>query len=127
MLSDTWISGTVVRGNGFGRKLGFPTANLELMPESERPREGIYAGWVKIGEENFKGALHVGPRPAVNDFTATIEVHILDFDGRDLYGQRISLGLVKRLRDVKDFDSLDDLRQAIAEDCAQAGRYLAAS
>ena len=127
MSSDTWISGKVVHGKGFGKKLGFPTANLELIQGEERPAEGIYACWAKIGEEKFGGALHVGPRPAISDETPTIEVHILDFDERDLYGQTISLQLVQRLRDVQKFDSLQELAQAIAQDCNEARTYLAAS
>jgi riboflavin kinase/FMN adenylyltransferase len=128
------ISGKVVRGNGFGRKIGFPTANVELAKNSQRPADGIYACWVKIhpdsepgSESRYMGALHVGPRPAIGDVVPTIEVHILDFAGRDLYGQQLSLQLVKRLRDVKNFDSMDELKAAIQKDCEEVRRYFAAS
>lgn len=112
------ISGVVVRGKGFGKTLGFPTANIELDKNSQRPGNGVYACWVRIGDEekSWAGALHAGPRPAVHDMTPTVEVHILDFDGRDLYGQHVALDLVKRLRDVQNFDSHNDLAKAIEED-----------
>lgn len=112
------IRGTVVHGNGFGETLGFPTANVQIDKNSQRPSDGIYACWVRIGEEEKKwaGALHAGPRPAIGDSLPTIEVHILDFDGRDLYGQRVSLELVRRLRDVQNFASLDALAKEIGED-----------
>lgn len=126
MLSDTWISGIVIHGNGFGRTLGFPTANVELEEKSQRPRDGIYACWVNIGNETWKGALHAGPRPAIGETTPTVEVHILDFDGRDLYGEKISLQIVQRLRHVKNFESIEQLQKAIANDCENARRYFAA-
>ena len=127
--------GVVVRGKGFGETLGFPTANIQLDPDSERPADGIYACWVTIGEwavpsdgraspKRWAGALHVGPRPAIGDPTPTIEVHLLDFDGREIYGQRLELEVVARLRDVQNFATTADLAAAIARDCAAARKLL---
>ncbi|MEK7557335.1 MAG: riboflavin kinase [Patescibacteria group bacterium] len=118
----TLITGTVQRSSGLGHTLGFPTANLELDPGRERPRDGIYACWVEIENEGqrWAGALHVGPRPAVGKAAPSIEVHILDFPDQDLTGKHLALHLVKRLRDVKNFASLEELKVAIAKDCEEA-------
>lgn len=120
------LRGLVIRGNGYGKKLGFPTANLEIENPGERPQDGIYACWVNIGEEKerYQGALHVGPRPAVRDMTSTVEVHILNFPERDLLGQNLTLTVIHRLRDVKNFASPEELARAIAQDCEDVRRTL---
>lgn len=122
----TLITGTVQRGSGLGQKLGFPTANLQLDDGAERPADGIYACWVEIRDEvqRWMGALHAGPRPAVGDLAASVEVHILDFPERELEGKHLTLTVVKRLRDVKNFASLEELKEAIAQDCVNARRIL---
>jgi riboflavin kinase/FMN adenylyltransferase len=116
------ITGEVVRGAGRGRALGMATANLR--PESELlPRPGIYAGRAVILDGNGQGAhlcaLSVGTNPTFTDAgTLTIEAHLLDFDA-DLYGRRLRLEIVHRLRDERRFDSSAALMTQIADDIAR--------
>ena len=114
-----WLSGVVVRGDGRGRELGFPTANIELNAESSRPADGVYAGWVRLADDVklYKGAVHVGPRPTFDDVKPMVEVHLIDFPDRDLYGERISFQCVERLRDIERFASAKELTQALWRDC----------
>lgn len=120
-----WISGLVVPGDGRGRTLGFPTANLWLDHEVEKPEDGIYAAWVMIEHDPrlFRAVMHVGPRPTVAG-EDTIEVHLLESDYIDLYGKKLLFSPVKKLRNVEKFESLDDLLDAIADDCRIALKLL---
>jgi riboflavin kinase/FMN adenylyltransferase len=111
------ISGKVTYGQQLGRKLGFPTANLNLN-RFRAPLAGVYAVWVKIQgmAGRFKGAANVGVRPTIGDKVKPIlEVHFLDFD-QQLYGQRIIVEFVHKIRDEQQFTSLDNLAESIGED-----------
>lgn len=117
------FTGTVVRGLQNGRKLGYPTANLQLSDERKLiPRTGIYAVRVlyKPKSENlpaqvYAGMMSIGYNPTFDGKTQTIEVNILDFDG-DLYGEQLTVELVDFIRNEKKFDSIDELIAAIADD-----------
>ena len=111
------ISGKVTYGQQLGRKLGFPTANINLN-RFRAPLAGVYAVWVEIEgmSERFKGAANVGVRPTIGDKVKPIlEVHLLDFD-QQLYGQRITVEFVHKIRDEQQFTSLDNLAESIGED-----------
>jgi riboflavin kinase / FMN adenylyltransferase len=115
------LRGTVVRGDGRGSGLGFPTANLELdEPDKLLPAAGIYAVHAYVAGRRHEALLHLGARPAFGDDATAIEVHILDFDG-DLYGRSLDLRLCARLRGVEAFASIDALVAAMHRDVA-AGR-----
>ena len=119
------VRGLVVRGDGRGRQLGFPTANLAIVSSEKLiPATGIYAvrGSTRAGA--FPGALHLGPRPTFRGSPPTIELHLLDFDG-DLYGEEIRVDFVRRLRDVLPFDSVGALVAQMREDVEAVGRALA--
>lgn len=106
------LTGTVVEGNRQGRKLGFPTANLEGIEEA-LPAQGVYAGWVDLigpsGQARplARAMANFGVRPTLNA-GPSVEAHLLDFTG-DLYGKRLRLHLVKHLRPEQRFPSLGDL------------------
>jgi riboflavin kinase/FMN adenylyltransferase len=117
------LRGTVVRGDGRGRALGFPTANLRTPPGKLVPLEGIYAVRVFAGHDGHDGVLHVGPRPTFGDPTPTIEVHIFDFDG-DLYGSDVRVDFCERIRGLEAFDGERALVRAMEEDAAAARRLL---
>jgi riboflavin kinase/FMN adenylyltransferase len=117
------LRGTVVRGDGRGRALGFPTANLRTPPGKLVPLEGIYAVRVFAGHDGHDGVLHVGPRPTFGDPTPTIEVHIFDFDG-DLYGSDVRVDFCERIRGLEAFDGERALVRAMEEDAAAARRVL---
>jgi riboflavin kinase/FMN adenylyltransferase len=113
------ISGTVRPGAGRGRTIGVPTANLEGIAEA-MPPEGVYACLVdRVGSDGVAvrlaaGVANIGNRPTVGEGFA-VEVHLFDFDG-DLYGQRLRLHLIDRIREVRRFDSLDALKNQIRRD-----------
>jgi len=118
------IAGVVTRGDGRGRELGFPTANL-LVSGADKlvPAAGIYACYVTLEQGSFMGALHIGPRPTFPGATPTVEVHLLDFEG-ELYGRRIHLDLIEILRPVVAFDTVDALRKQMDKDVERTRRRL---
>jgi len=110
------LTGTVVPGDGRGRKLGFPTANLRVHGTDKLiPAEGIYACHATVPDGSFMGALHIGPRPTFPGVGPAVEVYLLDFDG-ELYGREIRLELVERLRPVAAFGSATELAEQMRVD-----------
>lgn len=109
------LSGVVTSGNQIGRQIGFPTANLEVASEKIVPKNGVYAVEVAMESAIFRGMLNIGERPTVAGKNRTIEVHIIDFSG-DLYGKKLSLQFVKRLRDEHNFATLEQLRKQLLQD-----------
>jgi len=120
------IRGSVVRGDGRGRSLGFPTANIRVRdPDKLLPLEGIYAVRAALRDGYVDGVLHLGPRPTFPGSRPTIEVHLFDFD-RDIYGERVQVEFCARLREIRAFDSAEDLVEAMRADREAARRVLAA-
>jgi riboflavin kinase / FMN adenylyltransferase len=116
---DFFVDGTVVRGDGRGRTIGVPTANLET-PNEIRPRAGVYAGRVRTPDGVTRpAAVNIGRRPTYAQDTFTIEAHILGFDG-DLYGASLRVAFVERLRDERKFPDTEALVAQIRADIAQA-------
>lgn len=110
------LEGTVVRGERKGRELGFPTANVEVGdPEKMLPKEGIYAAYGWVDGERVPGLLHLGPRPTFAGFAPTVELHLLDWSG-DLYGARLRVEVVERIRDIRPFTTVEGLVEAIRDD-----------
>lgn len=118
------LTGTVVPGDGRGRELGFPTANLSVHGDKLVPAEGIYACRATVSAGRFMGALHIGPRPTFPGADAAVEVHLLDFDG-ELYGDEVRLELVERLRPVAAFGSAAELAERMRADVLRAREVLA--
>jgi riboflavin kinase/FMN adenylyltransferase len=111
-----WLEGEVVHGAKKGRELGFPTANIEVGdPDKMLPKEGIYAVYGWVGGERVPGLMHLGPRPTFAGFSPTVEVWLMDWSG-DLYGQRMRVDVVHRLRDIHPFTSVDALIAAMRDD-----------
>ena len=119
-------AGTVVRGRGLGRRLGFPTANLALAADRLRPALGVYAGWARWeGGDWVPAVANIGRGPTVApDDPARVEVHLPGLDV-DLYDRRIELALAVRLRPETRFGSLEELGTAIGHDVATAPARLA--
>tara|TARA_B100000497_G_C7675351_1_gene407929 strand:+ start:328 stop:1254 length:927 start_codon:yes stop_codon:yes gene_type:complete len=110
------LSGYVIKGEQIGRTLGFPTANIQLTVNYKLiPKTGVYAVMIHIQGENYKGMLNIGFRPTVEGNSKTIEVNIFDFN-KNIYGEEISITLVKRLRDEKKFKNLEALKKQITSD-----------
>jgi riboflavin kinase/FMN adenylyltransferase len=110
------FTGRVIRGHGVGKKIGFPTANI-LIEETYKilPKEGVYAGVVKVGDQRFCGMLNIGGRPTFDDHVKNVEVHILDFNG-DLYGETVEVACVERIRDTVRFEDSDALIKQLKTD-----------
>jgi riboflavin kinase/FMN adenylyltransferase len=105
------VEGIVVRGDGRGRELGFPTANLEVPEELLVPPDGVYAGAAR----DRRAAVSIGTNPHFDGLERRVEAHLLDFDG-DLYGQRLVVEVWCAIREQRRFDSLDELVAAIGDD-----------
>ena len=105
-----FLEGTVVDGYKVGRKIGFPTANLRVdFPNKLIPSVGVYAVFVHVNGQKYKGMLNIGHRPTINNGNdLSIEVHILDFQG-DIYHQKIRIEFVDFLRPEMKFNSVDEL------------------
>ena len=113
------IEGAVVKGKQRGRDLGFPTANVCSENELVPPR-GVYATTASLDGVVYPSVTNIGTRPTFESGEETvIETHVLDFD-KDLYGARLRLGFVQRLRDEKKFDGVDALKAQIDADRASA-------
>lgn len=108
------IEGRVIHGAKLGRTLGFPTANIAIARRNS-PLHGIYAVQVRLGARLLLGAASVGTRPAVGGKEFLLEVHLLDFDEL-IYGQRIRIAFIEKIRGEYDFPSLDELKKQIALD-----------
>jgi riboflavin kinase/FMN adenylyltransferase len=123
------LAGTVIRGDGLGRQLGFPTANLDVSGLA-LPPHGVYSIQAGIrlssairpsSSSRHRGVLNIGVRPTLANPAPKlrVEVHLLEFDG-DLYGQELEIVIGEKLRDEKRFGSLADLQQQIARDIERA-------
>lgn len=110
------IRGMVIRGEGRGRQLGFPTANIELEnPYQLIPADGVYVVTVKLPSGLYQGMANIGFRPTFNGRHRSVEVHILDFDA-DIYDERLEMSFYKRIRAEQKFTSLHALIQQLEKD-----------
>ncbi|QNP42213.1 bifunctional riboflavin kinase/FAD synthetase [Lysobacter solisilvae (ex Woo and Kim 2022)] len=117
------IGGRVVRGKQLGRELGFPTANLRFAGKTPA-LSGIYATWVHgVGERPWPSVSSLGTRPTVAGVEPLLEAHLFDFDG-DLYGRRIRVEFVAKLRDELKFPDLPSLTEQMHRDAAAARAIL---
>jgi len=116
------ISGRVAHGDKLGHKLGFPTANIYLQHKI-LPIRGVYITKVyNLANKALIGVTNVGNRPTINGSRNVLEVHLLNF-AKDIYGKRITIEFIKKLRDEIKFASLDELKQQIEKDVKQASTF----
>jgi len=116
------VAGEIGPGVGRGRTLGFPTANLRVDQALLVPT-GVYACRADLGDTVYRAVTNIGVRPTFGDNVLAVEVHILDFTG-DIYGRRMGLGFVARLREERRFESVDALTVQIRRDVAAARECL---
>jgi riboflavin kinase/FMN adenylyltransferase len=115
LLGRTYtITGIVVKGDGRGKSLGFPTANI-APKHSIIPAHGVYAVRLFVRDRFYDGIANIGMRPTFDKNVLTIEVHVFDFD-EDIYGEDISLYFIGKIRDEKKFGSADELIRQIRRD-----------
>ena len=130
------VEGVVVRGDGRGRGLGYPTANVAPPMHSAIPADGVYAAWFTVlghgpgtgtvvPGERYLAAVSVGTNPTFSGRTRTVEAFVLDTNA-DLYGQHVAVDFVARIRGQKKFSSVEDLIEAMGRDTAKARVILAA-
>ena len=114
------LSAVVIHGDELGRKLGFPTANLDVSG-SLVPPSGVYAVHAYVEGKRHRAIVNIGQRPTLQTATPTlrVEAHLLNFEG-DLYGKDLELTFVEKLRDERKFASLDELRAQIRRDIGEA-------
>ncbi len=112
------LTGTVVHGNGIGRQLGFPTANISL-PDTHKlvPREGVYKAEACLLNQTYKAVLNIGCNPTVGNSERTIEVHIIGYQN-DLYDRQVQVRLLARLRNERRFENTNALALQINQDIA---------
>ncbi|OQY29984.1 MAG: riboflavin biosynthesis protein RibF [Candidatus Cloacimonetes bacterium 4572_55] len=123
------LSGVVVKGNGIGRSIGFPTANLRLTCDRKLvPKSGVYAVRALAENKNLSGVMNIGNRPTMtrdNDHgKLTLEVHLFQYQG-NLYGEYMQVEILHRIRDEKRFDTSRNLAKQIKMDIASAERLIA--
>jgi riboflavin kinase/FMN adenylyltransferase len=120
-----FVSGPVVHGRERGRKMGFPTANIQSRTEC-LPPDGVYATRIVLADGAHASITNIGMRPTFAEPERTIEAHIFDFD-RDIYGEDVKLELVERIRPERKFESAEMLGAQIASDLKRAREILAAA
>ena len=124
------VEGVVVRGHQRGRALGFPTANLEMLPHTAIPADGVFSGWLVsldvdgAEQERWPAAISVGTNPQFDGQERTVEAYALDRDDLDLYGRHMAVDFVTRIRGQARFDSVDDLITQMHRDVDTAREVL---
>ena len=113
------LRGEVVVGDKRGRSIGFPTANVLPDTDAVIPARGVYAGFVRFGEEEYAACTNVGVAPTFGRTESRIESYLLDFEG-DLYGRVVDVGFVKRIREERRFSGVDELTEQIRRDVEEA-------
>jgi riboflavin kinase/FMN adenylyltransferase len=119
------LSGSVIRGDGRGRTIGIPTANMDVPLEKVIPANGVYACWAFVGAEKHKAVVNIGVRPTFTsgEVVPRVEAHILNFDA-DLYDQTLKLEFVQRLRGEQKFPGIDALVAQIKTDITKTNDIL---
>ncbi len=117
MSQTEWYSNRVMRGDQYGRTLGFPTANLDAAVLLHVEKEGVYACRVRLGKQFYRGALYLGPRIVLHETKRVLEIHILDFT-QEIYGKTLSFQLGPFIRPPMDFDNTDELKAQFSRDVA---------
>jgi riboflavin kinase / FMN adenylyltransferase len=116
-----YLKGPVVHGEKRGREIGYPTANLGLTPLATIPADGVYAGWLSVGEKRWAAAISIGTNPTFPGVRGRqLEAYAIDQVGLDLYDQEAKIEFGFRLRDTLKFDGLAPLLEQMKKDCDQA-------
>ena len=110
------LTGKVVKGDGLGKKINYPTANI-FIKETYKiiPKDGVYLVETIIKDELFNGMMNIGHRPTIGKNVKSIEVHLFNFN-EDIYGQVISIKMISKIRDEKKFSSIQALKEQLVKD-----------
>ena len=119
-----FLTGTVVKGKQLGRTINFPTANLNIKENYKLiPQNGVYIVESTINQKTVFGMMNIGFNPTVKGQNQSIEIHYFDFDA-DLYGQKIRVSILQRIRSEQKFESVDLLKAQLEKDKKSAHHYL---
>jgi len=121
------VEGIVVHGAQRGRELGFPTANVETLPHTAVPADGVYAGWLHAAGEAMPAAISVGTNPQFDGTVRTVEAYAIDRVGLDLYGLHVAVDFLAYVRGQAKFDSLEALLEQMALDVKRCRELVAAA
>ncbi|MFE3829072.1 bifunctional riboflavin kinase/FAD synthetase [Streptomyces sp. NPDC059092] len=114
------VEGVVVRGAQRGRELGFPTANVETLPHTAIPADGVYAGWLTADGERMPAAISVGTNPQFEGVDRSVEAYAIDRVGLDLYGLHVAVDFLSYVRGMQKFESIEALLDAMGDDVKRA-------
>jgi riboflavin kinase/FMN adenylyltransferase len=119
------VEGVVVRGHQRGRALGFPTANVESVPHTAIPADGVYAGYLVCDSDRYPSAcwpaaISIGTNPTFEGVERTVEAYAIGLDDLDLYGEHVGVDFVAHIRGMVKFNSIDELIEAMHRDVARA-------
>lgn len=117
------LQGSVVTGAGRGVELGFPTANLDINPEQALPPDGVYASLAYVNGKTYQSMTNIGECPTFGGCERAVEVYVVDYHG-DLYGHKLKVGIIGRLRDERKFNTAEELKKQMAEDVKQGRAIL---
>ncbi|MGA5131757.1 bifunctional riboflavin kinase/FAD synthetase [Streptomyces olivoreticuli] len=120
------VEGVVVHGAQRGRELGYPTANVETLPHTAIPADGVYAGWLTVGDEAMPAAISVGTNVQFDATERTVEAYAIDRTDLDLYGLHVAVDFLAYLRGMEKFESIEALLQCMAGDVKRARDLVAA-
>ena len=121
LTRNFYLKGPVIHGEKRGREIGYPTANIGLTPLATIPADGVYAGWLSVGENRWAAAISIGTNPTFPGVRGRqVEAYALDQVGLDLYDQEAKIEFGYRLRDTLKFDGLAPLLEQMKKDCDQA-------
>ncbi|MFD6420180.1 bifunctional riboflavin kinase/FAD synthetase [Streptomyces sp. NPDC060194] len=119
------VEGVVVRGAQRGREMGYPTANVETLPHTAIPADGVYAGWLHALGEAMPAAVSVGTNPQFDGTERTVEAYAIGREGLDLYGLHVAVDFLAFVRGQAKFDSLEQLLDAIGADVRRCEELIA--
>ena len=123
LTRNFYLKGPVIHGEKRGREIGYPTANIGLTPLATIPADGVYAGWLTVGDNKWPAAISIGTTPTFPGIRGRqVEAYALDQVGLDLYDQAAIIEFGFRLRDTLKFDGLAQLLEQMKKDCDQAGK-----
>ena len=122
--SNFLLTGTIVKGKGLGKDLGFPTANLKIEETYKLiPKTGVYVVKALIDDQEFFGMMNIGYNPTVGGSEKTIETYFFNLD-KNLYGKKLQIEMLKRIREEKKFSGVEELIEAMKEDQAFSENYI---
>ena len=123
LKNNSWLLGKIVSGKGLARTMGYPTINLDNPNILAGQKEGVYLTQIKIQKLEYNGLLYYGPRLVLGETNTILEIFVMGFNG-SVYGDWIDFRILKFIRGVMDFKSLDDLKKQIELDFDQAIKFI---